>query len=115
MKIFPPSDYGDKYSEDKLFAKLKMIPGKVLITVVVKASILYELLKQHDTPLVVKAAIIATLGYLISPIDGICDLIPGGYIDDIALMAGLLAGSDHLISNELKKQGERGASSMIGQ
>ena len=114
MNIFRTPDYEQNYSPGKLFEKLRSLPGKVVALVVIKAVILYELLKKRDTPYGVKIAIIGVLGYLISPVDAIPDFLPGGFTDDIALMAGLVASLDYLINAELRNKAEAKASDLSG-
>lgn len=116
MKIFTPPDYGHEYSAKKLFEKLKRLPGRVLSVVALKALLLYELLKEDATPVAVKAVIIATLGYLIMPLDAIPDPLPGGlgFTDDLALMTGLLASLNYLITSELKERAEARLSKLTG-
>ena len=104
MNIFTRAEYGHHYNHQKLFSKLQKLPGKILATLLFKTFLLYELLKEHDTSVFLKAAIVGTLGYLVCPIDAIPDMLPGGYIDDMALMTSLLAGIDHLISDEIKRK-----------
>lgn len=103
MNIFTTA-YSNHYSHQKLFSKLHKLPGKILSLLLFKTFLLYELLKEHDTSVFIKAAIVGTLGYLVCPIDAIPDLLPGGYIDDMAMMTTLLAGVDHLISDEIKRR-----------
>lgn len=109
MNRFRTPEFGEHYSADKLFDKLKKLSGRVLGLVLVKAFLLYGLLKTHDTPFPVKAAIIAALGYLICPIDAVPDVLPGGLVDDVALMAGLIASLDFLISDEIRRDAEKRA------
>ncbi len=106
MKIFTRAEYGSHYNQQKLFDKLQKIPGRILALLLVKTFLLYELLKKHDTPLFVKAAIIGVFGYLICPVDAVPDFLPGGYVDDIALMTALFAGIDHLINDDIKRKAE---------
>jgi uncharacterized membrane protein YkvA (DUF1232 family) len=54
------------------------------------ALTLYVLLKESDIPVWAKGSAIAALVYFISPIDAIPDFLPGGYVDDLAMMALLL-------------------------
>ena len=52
--------------------------------------ILYEALKDKDTPTWAKGVIIATLGYFICPVDGIPDAVPiAGYADDLGALAAV--------------------------
>jgi uncharacterized membrane protein YkvA (DUF1232 family) len=62
--------------------------ARVLLT---KALLLYVLLQDADIPKWAKAAIIATLLYFLCPLDVVPDLLPGGFVDDLAAMAALLS------------------------
>lgn len=106
MNIFSTSDYGSHYNRQKLFDKLTKLPGQILLPIAVKVFLLYELLKEQDSSPFLKAVIIGTLGYLICPVDAIPDMLPGGYVDDIALMTTLLAGVDHKLSDEIRRRAE---------
>lgn len=102
-------DYERHYSSEKLTMKLKDLSGRALRLIVLKACLLYELLKAKETPYAVRLSIIAVLGYLICPIDAIPDPLPGGFVDDIALMMGILASLNNLISREIKQCAEERA------
>ena len=86
------TSYEKEYSESSFWDKLKkyaLVAGK---EVVEKALILYEALKDRDTPAWARGVIIAALGYFISPIDAIPDTVPlAGYADDLGALAAALA------------------------
>lgn len=86
------SDYAKDYSEDSFWTKL----GNYAVTagkeVVEKALMLFEALKDKDTPAWAKGVIVAALGYFISPVDAIPDVIPFiGYADDLGALAAAFA------------------------
>jgi uncharacterized membrane protein YkvA (DUF1232 family) len=85
------TDYTKNYSESSLGKKLTryaVIAGK---EVVEKVLVLFNTLKDRDTPAWAKGVIIGALGYFISPIDAIPDLIPfAGYADDLGALAAAL-------------------------
>lgn len=114
MKIFFTNIYSNYFTDKKFFSKLSKLPGKILSLLLVRTFLLYELLKEQQTSVFIKTAIIATLGYLICPIDVVPDFLPGGYVDDIALMTSLLAAVDHLISDEIKRKAEARAAHFTG-
>ncbi len=61
---------------------------KVGIALVRKALYLYQALVSPDTPLQIKALIVAALGYLVCPFDAIPDVLgPVGFVDDGAVLA----------------------------
>ena len=61
--------YGGKYSEEKLFEKLKKFAAKVGKKLVYAVLLLYYTLQKENVPLKAKAIIIGVLGYFISPLD----------------------------------------------
>lgn len=94
-------DYSKKYSEVSLWRKL----GRYAVTAgreaVEKVLILYEALKDRDTPKWAKGVIIGALGYFISPLDAIPDVIPfSGYADDLGALAAAIA----IVSAHIKKE-----------
>jgi len=67
-------------------------------------KLLFEYLKSGED-LAPKALIIAALVYFISPIDLIPDFIPvAGYIDDIAVVGGVVALLANLLNNFKKRR-----------
>lgn len=76
---------------DKISAKLASAPRKVGRQALEKAITLYVLLREDDVPLWAKAAIAAALAYLMCPIDAVPDFLPGGLLDDIAVMVTTVA------------------------
>lgn len=83
--------YEKHYSEESFWQKIKrtihQLGGKYLEDVLV----LYYTLQSPQTPFYVKAIIIGALGYFISPIDVIPDVLPViGYTDDAVVIAATL-------------------------
>ena len=48
----------------------------------------YYCLQDSDTPAWARATIAAALGYLVLPVDAVPDILPGGLVDDAAVLAG---------------------------
>lgn len=62
---------------------------------------LFLALKRKDTPILAKILAFITVGYALSPIDLIPDLIPVlGYLDDVILLPVLIALTVKLIPRE---------------
>lgn len=84
--------YQKEYSESSFWDKLKkyaLVAGREAVE---KTLILYEALKDKDTPAWARGVIIAALGYFVSPIDAIPDTVPmAGYADDLGALAAALA------------------------
>ena len=76
---------------DTITTKLVSVPRKVGQQALEKAITLYVLLHEDDVPLWAKAAIAATLTYLLCPVDAVPDFLPGGLLDDIAMMVTTIA------------------------
>ena len=84
-------DHTKHYSETSLGKKLARCALLAGRQVVEKALVLFHTLKDRDTPKWAKGVIIGALGYFISPIDAIPDLIPfAGYADDLGALAAAL-------------------------
>ena len=98
-------DYAKNYSEDSLWDKVRDNVSAIGLTVIYKAFQLYYVAQSDACPMKVKAGIIGALGYLISPIDLIPDLIPVvGYTDDAAAIAFALTAAQMYITDEIKQQ-----------
>lgn len=97
--------YKRSYSDQKFWKKLKSLPGTAGCKIIRTAVTLYAVLTQSHIPLWAKTSIILALGYFISPVDAIPDfIIPAGYIDDLAVMASVLARLHSYKNNNNVKQ-----------
>lgn len=77
-------------SHRRFLSKLKSIRG--IRELLQKATLLYVLLIDGDTPAWVKAAVITALAYLVDPIDAVPDVAPFvGYLDDFAVISAAIA------------------------
>ena len=80
-------DYEAAYSEESFWEKIAAAAiraGKELLLMVLT---LHYCLQDPDTPAKEKAIILAALGYFIVPLDVIIDPLPGGYADDLGVLA----------------------------
>ena len=89
----------------KIFACLKKAGQEV----VEKALMLFYALSDENVPMWAKTVIAGALVYFISPVDAIPDLLPGGYVDDLAVMASALATTYIYISDETMEMARRKA------
>lgn len=86
------ANYAKTYSESSLWKKLRRYAAVAGRELVEKVLTLFETLKDRDTPAWARAVIVGALGYFISPLDAIPDVIPGaGYADDLGAVAAALA------------------------
>ena len=82
--------YSRHYSEQGFLLKVAKIARHSRKKVLHKAATLYVILLEPASPAWVKACIVGALGYFISPLDTLPDILPlVGFVDDAALM-GLL-------------------------
>ena len=82
--------YTAEFSDEKFNKKID--DPKISTQLLRKVYQLYLVLKSPDTPMLVKAGILAVLGYFICPIDLVPDLVPiVGYGDDLTVVAAELA------------------------
>jgi len=87
-----------------LFRKLRVLPKRGLGRIVETVVILWMLLRDDAVPRWAKVLIAATLAYLICPFDAVPDFLPGGYLDDIALLAGTLAKVSGFVTDETRER-----------
>lgn len=91
-------EYSKDFSDAAFWGKIKNYAKKAGKSVLEPALKMYFALNDKDTPIWAKTTIIGALGYFISPIDAIPDLLPVvGYTDDVGvLVAALAAVSAHI-------------------
>ena len=83
-------DYGkykSSYTEENLQTKLKKYGKKIGVNTTYYILLLYQMIVSNVVPLADKSIIIAALGYFISPLDVIPDIIlVTGFIDDASVL-----------------------------
>mgnify|MGYP000437806573 FL=1 len=108
--------YEDKYSESGLWDKIRKNIAKIGVKVIYQALLLYYVAQSPNCPSKIKAGIIGALGYLISPIDLIPDIMPGiGYADDAAAIATAVALAQIYITDEIKAQAKAKITDLLGE
>lgn len=97
MPSADPQAYRSSYSDGDFWSKLQRFARVAGREVVERALLLYLVLRDPATPAWARATVIGALGYFISPIDLLPDVVPGaGYTDDLGVLAvalGLVAVS----------------------
>ena len=90
--------YGKDYSEESFFEKILGYAKAIGANLIYKALQLYFVLQKPGVPATEKAIIIAALGYLISPLDFLPDIVPVvGYSDDaVAVGLAIVKASMHI-------------------
>ena len=109
------NEYEEKYSEESLWDKVKENAKSIGAGLVYKAFQLYYVTQNPNCPLKVKATILGALGYLISPIDFIPDLIPVlGYTDDAAAIAVAITMAQMYIDDDVKFKAKQKIADLLG-
>jgi uncharacterized membrane protein YkvA (DUF1232 family) len=94
--------YASDYTDDGFWTKIKGHAKDAGLAVVGKALELFYTMIESETPVWAKATIAAALGYFISPIDVIPDILPGGYLDDLGLLATTLTAVANYVTEQVK-------------
>lgn len=109
------NEYEEKYSEESLWDKVKENAKSIGAGLIYKAFQLYYVTQNPACPLKVKATILGALGYLISPIDFIPDLIPVvGYTDDAAAIAVAITVAQMYIDDDVKFKAKQKIADLLG-
>ena len=102
-KSMNTKNYESHYSESSFWNKVKQIAKKVGINLVYPALLLFYEMKSPNVPLKAKATIVGALGYLICPVDLICDGIPiVGYTDDYAALIAALRTTMRYVTPDVR-------------
>lgn len=110
MKLISGKDvnrYRQQFSRTKFHQKISTIPRQAGHKLLDQALILYILLTESDAPWWVKSSIVAVLGYLITPIDCVPDFLPGGLLDDLALISLLLTELHVHVTPEVEERARK--------
>ncbi len=104
-KTIDVDKYAHNYSDDGLWSKITANFKKVGVNLLYKVLQLFYVAKNPNVPMKIRAAMIAPLGYFISPIDLIPDLTPVvGYSDDAAVIAMAIAFAHAYIDDNIRRK-----------
>jgi uncharacterized membrane protein YkvA (DUF1232 family) len=105
-----PQDYEQDFSSTSFWDKVKSQAAKAGRELIEKGLVLYYTWEDSDTPTWAKATIVGALGYFISPIDAVPDVLPVvGYSDDLAVLVGALAA----VASSIKKSHQLAAKEKV--
>ena len=108
MSDEPKNEYSENYSDPGFWEKVKTFAQAAGVEVIDRAFQLYYAAHAPGTPPWAKATVIGALGYFISPIDAIPDLVPVvGYSDDLGVLALATATVAAYITPEVKAQAKQ--------
>ncbi len=109
-------NYSDNFSENKFWKKLKNYAKQSGLKTVYSALLLFYAFKRNETPKWAKNVILGSLGYFLSPIDGIPDLTPFlGYTDDLGVMSFGLVLIACYINEEVREKAKSKLSQWFGE
>ncbi|HUS88467.1 MAG TPA: YkvA family protein [Desulfosporosinus sp.] len=102
-------DYQNKfsqaYSEKTFWDKVQKYALSAGIKVIYVVLLLYYALREPKTPSWAKGVILGALGYFISPIDVIPDIVPvAGFTDDLGVLVLELVAVGMFIDNNVKSK-----------
>lgn len=96
--------YKSRFSEAKLWEKLKKYASQAGVKTVYTALLLFYAYKRKETPTWAKSIVFGVLGYFIAPIDAIPDLTPIiGYTDDVGILSFGLVTIACYVDDKVKK------------
>lgn len=94
-------DFSASYSDDGFWGKVKGYAKVAGSSVLEPALKLYYSATDEDTPAWAKAVIYGALGYFISPVDAVPDIVPIiGYTDDLGVLIAAAATTAAHIKDE---------------
>ena len=103
------------FDVDALFAKIRKFALKVGCEGIQAALRLYYALDSPTLPAKVKAMILGALGYLISPIDLVPDLMPFvGFLDDVGVLTAAVGFAWAYIDSTAKAKADEKMISIFG-
>lgn len=107
--------YKNRFSEAKLWKKLKEYATQAGTKTVYTALLLFYAYKRKETPAWAKSIIFGVLGYFIAPLDAIPDLTPIiGYTDDIGMLSFGLVTIACYVNDEVKENARKKLSQWFG-
>lgn len=97
------NEHAKHYSEKEFWKKVADVAQDAGKSVIASALTLYNVLQDRETPLAAKGIILGALGYFILPFDVIPDFIPGGFVDDLAVLGAALSAVAVSVKDAHKK------------
>lgn len=97
--------FAEQYSEEGFWSKLTDYALAAGAQVVEYALRLYYAAQDPQTPAWAKSVIVSALGYFITPLDAIPDLVPAvGYADDLGVLAMALGTVAMYVTPEIRER-----------
>ena len=116
IKASEVEKYGKDYSEEGLWEKIKGGAKSAGANLLYEVLQLFYVAKNPNVPMRIRAAMVAPLGYFISPVDLIPDLTPVvGYTDDAAVIAMAIAFAHAYIDDDIRYQAKEQLCRLFGK
>ena len=108
--------YEQHYNESSFLDKVTKYGKLIGINALYKAVQLWFVLQKPDVPAGTKAVIMGALGYLITPLDFLPDLLPVlGYTDDIVAITFALIKVQGYIDEEVERKSKKLLTKIFGE
>lgn len=108
--------FGEHYSEDGLWKKIKKFAKKIGSKAVYAVLLLYFVMQKEEVPKKNKMIILGALGYFILPLDFIPDVAAGvGYTDDIGVLLAALWQVAMYIDDDVKSKAKAQLKKWFGE
>jgi len=97
--------YLREFSKEGFWEKVATYARIAGAEVIEKALYLWYVLLKPDVPTWAKTTIVAALGYFISPIDAIPDMVPMiGFMDDLSVLALAVSTVSAYVDDEVRRK-----------
>ena len=95
--------YAKHFSNRAFWKKVKSLP-RTYRDLIYYAKLLWYVMQDPDVPVVLKTAAVGALGYLISPVDLMPDMLPSGFVDDLAVVMSVLKMLDAHVTPDMRRR-----------
>jgi uncharacterized membrane protein YkvA (DUF1232 family) len=100
--------YKDAYNEQSLMTKISRFAKKAGLNTTYYVLLLYNMIISRKISLADKAVVVGALGYFISPLDVIPDVILGtGFLDDASILVLALGTVVNSITPSIKDEAKK--------
>lgn len=107
--------YASSYSDEGFLDKIGKYAKKIGLNLMYEALLLWYVASKPGLPMKIKASIYGALGYFISPLDLVPDVLPiVGYTDDAGGIALALAAAHMYVDDEVKAQAKAKIDDIFG-
>ena len=106
MINFRYQGYAKHFSNRAFWKKVKSLP-RTYRDLIYYAKLLWYVMQDPGVPVALKTAAVGALGYLISPVDLMPDMLPGGFVDDLAVVMSVLKMLDAHVTPDMRRRARK--------